>query len=211
MQRISSRILSRISALSACAAVLAAAAPASAQTFDTAFINQVESVGNVATIEQIATQGGNHVTIDQMSGFYEGGGNVATVLQQGVGDSTIRMNQSGQMNDYTVRQTDGRNLLAFVGTRAYWDGALGGGGGGNTVMIEQSGLDSMAWVDHGFGASHNRVEVVQRGWGGQNQADVAQYNTSGSQASIFQAGGNLSAVITQSGGYGNNATIRQGY
>jgi hypothetical protein len=198
--------------IAACAAALAfafTAVPAGAQALDSAFITQVEAVGSTAVIEQIASQGGNHAAIEQVQGAYYGygGGNAARVLQLGVGDSQVRLTQSGQMNDYTVRQFDGRNLTAFVGTRAYWDG--GPGGEFNTVLIEQAGFDSSVWVDNGLGGSQNRAEVMQRGY--QNQADIVQHNTSGSMASIYQAGSNLTGVITQAGGYGNSATIRQGY
>jgi hypothetical protein len=195
-----------VTSIAACAAALAfAACPAGAQNFDTAFITQVEAVGNTAVIEQVASQGGNYATIDQIPGPYYGSGNTARVLQLGVGDSQVRLNQSGQMNDYTVRQVDGRNLTAFVDTGSYWDGALGGEF--NTVLIEQSGFNSSARVDNGFGSHHNRAEVMQQGF--QNQANIAQYSTGGSLASVYQAGSNLTGVITQSGGYGNSATIRQ--
>jgi hypothetical protein len=200
--------MKQVSIAAACAAAFAfAASPAGAQALDSAFITQVESAGNTAVIEQLASQGGNHATIDQVPGayYYGGGGNAARVLQLGVGDSQVRLNQSGQMNDYTVRQVDGRNLTAQVGTRGFWDGAPSGGF--NTVLIEQSGFDSSAWVDNGSGGSQNRAEVMQRGV--QNQADIVQRNGSGNVARVLQEGvGNSSAWIYQSGQM-NDYTIQQ--
>lgn len=193
--------------LSSVAAAFAfVALPAAAQ--DSAFITQVDSVGNTAIIEQIATRGGNYATIDQIPGAFNGSGSIVQLLQEDVGGSTARVNQAGEGNDYTVRQFHGDNLQAFVDTRTYWEGGLGGSN--NIVSIEQSGTNASAWVDHGGGASFNRAEIVQIGSGGRLQADVAQYS-SGNVASIYQYGSNLDASIIQSGGYGNVATIRQGY
>lgn len=195
----------------AACAVAVAASPAWAQVADSAFITQIEATGNMAVIQQVESQGNNYATIDQIqSGYYGyGGGNRAQVQQTGVGDSQVRVNQSGQGNDYTVTQSYGRNLAAFVDTQAYWDG--GAGGAYNTVLIQQSGVDSTAFVDNAFGSNNNRAEVMQQGFGGQNQASIAQYGTSGNQASVYQAGGNLTGVIIQSGGGANMAAIRQGY
>jgi len=171
-----------------------AASSAWAQSADTAIITQIESVGSTAVIEQLATQGGN----------------IAQVTQERVDGSLVRLNQSGQMNDVTVRQYEGQNLIAFVGTRTSWDGAPGGDS--NTVLIEQSGIDSAAFVDSDRGSAYNRVEVFQRGWGGgQNQVEISHYNSSGNLASVYQNGSNLTGVITQAGGGHNAATIRQGF
>lgn len=204
--------MKHMSLVAACTAVFAvAAAPAWAQVADSAFITQIEAAGNMAAIQQVESQGNNYATIDQIqNGYYGyGGSNRAQVQQQGVGDSQARISQSGQGNDYTVMQSYGRNLAAFVNTQTYWDG--GTGGEYNTIMIQQTGVDSTAFVDNGYGSNNNRADVWQQGFGGQNQASITQYGTSGSQASVYQAGGNLTGVIIQSGGGANMATIRQGY
>jgi len=200
------------SLVTACAAAfVVVASPARAQVADSAFITQVEAAGNMAIIQQVESQGNNYATIDQIqNGYYGYGvGNRAQVQQTGVGDSQVRVSQSGQGNDYTVTQSYGRNLAAFVDTQASSDG--GAGGDYNTVLIQQSGVDSTAFVDNGFGSNNNHADVTQQGFGGQNQASIVQYGTSGSQASVYQAGGNLTGVIIQSGGGANMATIRQGY
>jgi hypothetical protein len=199
--------MKHLSSFAACAIALAfAAAPAWAQ--DSAFITQVESAGNTAVIEQIASSGNNYATIEQTPSWYNGGGNTARLLQQGVGNSTAWIQQSGQMNDYTIQQRDGWGLQANInsGTMGYNEP----GGEYNTVLIDQSGFDSGAWVNQAGYGSYNRAEIVQGG-GGQNQANIWQSYTSNSVASIFQAGSNLQAGIQQGGGGGNVATIRQGY
>jgi hypothetical protein len=199
--------MKHVSSFAAGAIALAfAAAPAWAQ--DSAFITQYESAGNTAVIEQVASFGNNYATIDQMSPAYYGSGNLARLLQQGVGNSTASIYQSGQMNDHTILQHDGQGLRATInaGGMGYYEP----GGEFNTVLIDQSGFDSGAWVNVSGHSSYNRAEIVQ-GWGGQNQASISQYYTNNNLASIYQAGSNLTGVINQAGGGGNVATIRQGY
>jgi len=206
----------------ACALAFAAAS-ASAQ--DSAKIAQ-GGVGNSAMIEQVSTAGNNTASVNQGDNWYGGGGtgNSAQLMQYGVSNSQIEVNQSGNNNQHSVYQNDGYNLQARVNVNGAYYG--GGFGEGNSVMIQQSGSDAMASVEQG-GSSYSRAEIWQQGWGGQSMADVVQsgygnlasvQQMGGGQASVYQSGSNQNASIMQRSdnygygyGYGNSATIRQGF
>lgn len=209
--------MKHVSLIAACAL---AAAAGSASASDSAKITQ-GGVANTALIEQVSTAGNNSATVVQGEGWYSGSGNMAQLVQQGVGNSQIEVYQSGYANQHMVWQSDGYNLNARINVNsAYYGGDFGEG---NTVMIDQSGSDAHAWVEQG-NSSYSRAEIWQQGWGGQKFADIFQSGSGNmasvqqmgsGQATILQAGSNLSASIVQRsdsyGGYGNSAMIRQGY
>lgn len=187
----------------ACAAALAfAALPAWAG--DGATITQFYGSANVVAVEQIATGGNNAVQVFQNEYGYEGNGNLVQVTQLGVDASRADIHQSGNGNQYTIRQTGGANLQVSVNAD-YWLGDTNGDY--NTILVDQSGFDSSVRVNQLFG-SNNHIDILQQG--GANVAEVVQAGD-GHQASIWQSGTNLQALIEQRGGYGNVATIRQGY
>lgn len=206
--------------LIASACCLAFAAPAWAD--DTARVTQ-GGASNSVMIEQIATAGNNHASVTQGEGWYSGSGNHAQLTQYGVDNSRIDVVQSGFNNQYMVRQSDGSNLQALVNVNAGYYGDMVGEG--NMVEIHQSGTNAYAWVEQG-NSSYSRATIWQSGWGGQSMADINQSGSNnqasidqvggGNQASVQQSGNNLQASIMQNSnggyyGYGNNATIRQGY
>ncbi|MFC5459565.1 hypothetical protein [Massilia niabensis] len=205
----------------ASACCLSAAAPALAN--DTAKIAQ-GGTGNTVMIEQIATAGNNHASVRQGEGWYSGSGNHAQLTQRGVDNSRIDVVQSGFNNQHMVHQFDGTNLQANVNVNS---GQYGNGGGeGNMVDIRQSGSNAHAWVEQST-SMYGRAEIWQSGWGGSTYADINQSGHANqarieqmggdNQASVYQSGSNLNASIIQNssgyhgGGYGNNATIRQGF
>ena len=209
--------MKQASSVVACVLGLACTA-APAWAGDVAQIGQ-GGASNNAVIEQIATAGNNFATVRQGDPWQGGSGNNAMLMQHAVDNSMIDVYQSGYNSQYHVYQHDGSNLQANVNVNsAYYGDTMEG----NTVMIDQSGYGARAWVEQG-GSMYSRAEIVQRGWGGENFADVMQsgsgnqamiYQEGSNQGSIYQAGSNLNATIVQISngyGYGNSATIRQGY
>lgn len=221
--------MKQLTSIAACAFCLAVVAlPGAAQDFDNAKISQGGS-GNAATVEQFASGGSNYVVVRQGDNGYGGSNNQAKVLQQGVHGSDVFISQSGSYNDHTVSQYDGLYLQASVNLNSEYYG--GGGGEGNTVVIEQSGYAANALVEQG-GSMYSRADIMQSGWEGGNMAEILQhgeanqasvFQSGSNQAMIYQAGNNLNASIMQNSnnsgnsygygyGYGGNtATIRQSH
>lgn len=200
--------MKHLSSFVACAIAFAFAIAVPAGAQDSAFIQQVESSASTATIEQMASLGNNYATIDQVPGAYGGGnGNEARVWQNNVGDADARIYQSGDMNSYSIWQSNGQGLRAGINV---FSADMGDSGGqSNNVRIDQSGIDSGAWVDVAGYSSFNQAEIMQSG--AYNQAGIHQLYSSGNNASISQAGYGQQAAIDQRGGGSNVAIIRQGY
>lgn len=202
-----------MSSLLACAIGLAiVAAPALSQqtdpwlTQDGAFINQLSGTENIATIEQVASQGGNIVEIYQGEHDTGGNGNAARVFQQNVGQSIAYLHQGGYQNESTIMQHDGAHLEARVNVDSGWNGDSDGQA--NIALVDQSGFDSLARIEQGH-SSFSQAEIRQAG--SSNGAEILQFGNS-NHAAIAQSGSFLSAAIRQEpGSYGNTATIRQGY